>query len=159
MKKFEVMKTNEKTAEVLNDLIQINNDRIQGYEKASKETAAGDADLRALFDNMAAESRSYVNELTQHVAISGNEPADGTTVKGKIYRAWMDVKATFSGKDRKAILASCEYGEDAAQKAYDQALASDAELPTEIRQLIAGQKSSLRKSHDKIKQMRDAQPA
>lgn len=153
------MKTNEKTAEVLNDLIQINNDRIQGYEKASKETASEDADLRTLFDNMAAESRGYVRELTNHVAISGNEPADGTTVKGKIYRTWMDVKATFSGKDRKAILASCEYGEDAAQKAYDEALATDAELPTEIRQLITDQKASLKKSHDKIKKMRDMQPA
>ena len=153
------MKTNEKTAEVLNDLIQINNDRIVGYEKASKETAAEDADLRALFESMAAESRSYVTDLTKHVAISGNEPADGTTVKGKIYRTWMDVKATFSGKNRKAILASCEYGEDAAQKAYDEALATDAELPTEIRQLITDQKSSLKKSHDKIKHMRDAQPA
>ena len=153
------MKTNEKTSEVLNDLIQINNDRIEGYEKASKETAPEDADLRTLFESMAAESRSYVTDLTKHVAISGNEPADGTTVKGKIYRAWMDVKATFSGKNRKAILASCEYGEDAAQKAYDEALATDAELPTEIRQLITDQKSSLRKSHDKIKRMRDAQPA
>lgn len=153
------MKTTEQTAEVLNDLIQINNDRIEGYEKAAKETAASDADLRALFDNMAAESRGYVNELTQQVSISGNEPADGTTVKGKIYRAWMDVKATFSGKDRKAILASCEHGEDAAQKAYEEALATDAELPTEIRQLITDQKSSLRKSHNKIKAMRDAQPA
>lgn len=153
------MKTNEKTAEVLNDLIQINNDRIQGYEKAAKETASEDADLRAIFDSMAAESRSYVSALTTHVAISGNEPADGTTVKGKIYRTWMDVKATFSGKDRKAILASCEYGEDAAQKAYEEALATDAELPTDIRQLIADQKSSLRKSHDKIKKMRDMQHA
>ncbi|MCG2617163.1 PA2169 family four-helix-bundle protein [Terrimonas sp. NA20] len=153
------MKTNEQTAEVLNDLIQINNDRIEGYEKASRETAPADADLRALFDNMAAESRDYVNQLTKQVSISGNEPADGTTVKGKIYRAWMDVKATFTGKDRKAILASCEYGEDAAQKAYDQALATDAELPTELRQLITDQKASLRKSHDKIKAMRDAQPA
>jgi uncharacterized protein (TIGR02284 family) len=153
------MKTNEKTSEVLNDLIQINNDRIVGYEKASKETATEDADLRSIFESMAAESRSYVNDLTKHVAISGNEPADGTTVKGKIYRTWMDVKATFSGKGRKAILASCEYGEDAAQKAYDEALATDAELPTEIRQLITDQKSSLRKSHDKIKRMRDTQPA
>jgi uncharacterized protein (TIGR02284 family) len=159
IEKLKIMKTSEQTAEVLNDLIQINNDRIEGYEKASKETAPGDADLRALFDNMAAESRGYVNELTQKVSISGNEPADGTTVKGKIYRAWMDVKATFSGKDRKTILASCEYGEDAAQKAYEQALATDAELPTELRQLITDQKSNLRKSHNKIKAMRDAQPA
>jgi uncharacterized protein (TIGR02284 family) len=153
------MKTNEKTSEVLNDLIQINNDRIRGYEKASKETAPEDADLRSLFESMTAESRSYVNDLTKHVAISGNEPADGTTIKGKIYRAWMDVKATFSGKDRKAILASCEYGEDAAQKAYEEALATDATLPDDIRQLIAEQKSSLKRSHDKIKRMRDTQHA
>ena len=69
----------------------------------------------------------------------------------------MDVKATFSGKDRKAILASCEYGEDAAQKAYEAALSSDAELPTEVRQLVMDQKQRLKKSHDQIKALRDAQ--
>ena len=153
------MKTSEKTYEVLNDLIQINNDRIEGYEKAAKETASEDSDLRSLFLSMASESRRYVSELTQYVSQAGNEPAEGTTGRGKIYRVWMDVKATFSGKGRKAILASCEYGEDAAQKAYDEALSTDAELPTEIRQLITDQKSSLRKSHDKIKKMRDTQPA
>ena len=153
------MKTSEKTYEVLNDLIQINNDRIEGYERAAKETASEDSDLRSLFLSMASESRRYVNELTQYVSQAGKEPADGTTASGKIYRAWMDVKATFTGKNRKAILASCEFGEDAAQKAYDEALATDAELPTEIRQLITDQKSNLRSSHDKIKRMRDTQPA
>jgi uncharacterized protein (TIGR02284 family) len=153
------MATNEKTYDVLNDLIQINNDRIEGYERAAKETATEDADLRSLFLSMASESRRYVNELNQHVAAAGKEPAEGTTGSGKIYRAWMDVKATFTGKDRKAILASCEYGEDAAQKAYDEALATDAELPTGLRQLITDQKSSLRTSHDKIRRMRDTQPA
>lgn len=151
--------TNEKTAEVLNDLIQINNDRIEGYERAVKETDAKDADLRSLFTDMASESRSYVSELSAHVQRKGEEPAEGTTLRGKIYRAWMDVKATFSGKDRKAILASCEYGEDAAQKAYEEALATDAEISTEVRQLITSQKAKLRKSHDRIKGMRDSQPA
>jgi len=153
------MKTNEKTAEVLNDLIEINNDRITGYEKALKETKPEDADLRSLFENMASESRSYANDLRKFVIGSGKEPADGTTTKGKIYRTWMDVKATFTGKDRKSILAACEYGEDAAQKAYMDALSTDAELETDVRQLIAEQKTNLKKSHDKIKAMRDAQPA
>jgi len=153
------MNVNEKTSEVLNDLIRINNDRITGYERAVKESAESDADLKALFTNMADESRQYVNELSTYVARTGEEPADGTTVSGKIYRAWMDVKATFTGKNRKAILASCEYGEDAAQKAYDSALASDAEIPTEIRKVIMDQKTSLKRSHDKIRAMRDAQPA
>lgn len=153
------MYTNEKTAEVLNDLIQINNDRIEGYQRAAKELKNEDADLQALFRQMEAESRSYVTDLRKHVVAAGDDPAQGTTASGKIYRAWMDVKAAFTGKNRKAILASCEYGEDAAQKAYETALSTDAELPTEIRQLIMDQKTSLRRSHDQIKQLRDAQPA
>jgi uncharacterized protein (TIGR02284 family) len=152
------MKANEKTSEVLNDLIQINNDRVAGYEKAANETNVKDVDLRSLFAELAADSRRYANELSRYVSITSN-PAEGTTSKGKIYRVWMDVKATFSGKDRKAILASCEFGEDAAQKAYDSALASDADLPVEVRQLIMDQKTSLKKSHDRIKRMRDIQPA
>jgi uncharacterized protein (TIGR02284 family) len=153
------MYTNEKTAEVLNDLIRINNDRIEGYEKAANETNSKDSDLQMLFRQMSAESRSYVTDLTKWVAGSGKNPADDTTARGKIYRAWMDVKAAFTGKDRKAILASCEYGEDAAQKAYESALSSDAELSADIRQLIMDQKSSLKRSHDQIKRLRDAQPA
>ena len=153
------MKLNEKTAEILNDLIEINNDRIEGYERASRETESDDADLRALFNNMASESRRYVNELTSLVSQTGEEPAKGTTVRGKIYRAWMDVKATFSGHDRKAILASCEFVEDAAQRAYDAALSSDAEIPANIRQVIMDQKTNLDNSHDKIRAMRDAQHA
>ncbi|MET0638249.1 MAG: PA2169 family four-helix-bundle protein [Chitinophagaceae bacterium] len=153
------MIANEKTAEVLNDLIRINNDRIAGYERADKETETIDADLKVLFRDMASESRKYVSELSRYVAGSGETPAGGTTASGKIYRAWMDIKATFTGKDRKAILASCEFGEDAAQKAYDEALKTDAELPADIRQLIMDQKTSLRKSHDQIKRMRDSQPA
>ena len=153
------MYTNEKTAEVLNDLIRINNDRIEGYERAAKETKSEDIDLQTLFRQMASESRSYATDLKKYVMGSGEDPAQGTTAAGKIYRAWMDVKATFTGKDRKAILASCEYGEDAAQKAYDTALSSDADLTTEVRQLIMDQKASLRRSHDRIKQLRDAQPA
>jgi hypothetical protein len=38
-------------------------------------------------------------------------------------------------------------------------LSSDAEMSAEIRQLITEQKNSLKKSHDKIKRMRDLQPA
>jgi uncharacterized protein (TIGR02284 family) len=153
------MTLNEKTAEILNDLIEINNDRVRGYEKASKETNTKDADLRSLFDDMATDSRRYANELSRFVRERGETPSDGTTLRGKLYRAWMDVKATFSGSDRKAILASCEFGEDAAQKAYKDALASDAELPAEVRQVIVDQQGNLKQSHDRIKKMRDAQPA
>ncbi|MBC7829284.1 MAG: PA2169 family four-helix-bundle protein [Chitinophagaceae bacterium] len=153
------MATNDNLVGVLNDLIRINNDRIEGYEKASKEAKDIDVDLKAIFSRMADESRQYAAELTQEVVKLGGDPATGTTSSGKIYRAWMDVKATFTGHDRQSVLASCEFGEDAAQKAYNSALESDAEISADIRQLITNQKSSLKTSHDVIKKYRDMHAA
>ena len=150
---------NEKLAETLNDLVQINNDRIVGYEKAVGLLSAEDVDLKAIFLKMADESRGYVSELNSYVMRLGDKPARDTTVSGKIYRAWMDVKNTFSGSDRKSILESCEFGEDAAQKAYDLALESDAEIDADTRQLIMEQKTSLKNSHDTIKKYRDMHDA
>ena len=86
----------------------------------------------------------------------GDEPEEGTTIRGKIYRAWMGVKATFSGKDRKSVLESCEFGEDAAQRAYQSALEED-DLSSDVRQLLEQQKATLREAHDKVKKLRDAQ--
>ena len=146
----------EELVEVLNDLILINNDRIEGYERAAEESKDIDITLKAVFNKMADESRKYVSELTQHINSLGGQTESGTTAMGKIYRAWMDVKAAVTGQDRHAILASCEYGEDQAQRAYEKALASDADLDVETRQLITSQKESLKASHDNIKTMRDA---
>jgi len=153
------MSTNDNLIETLNDLIRINNDRIDGYEKAIKETEEIDVDLQGLFQKMANESREYVSELTSQVSSLGGEVATGTTNSGKIYRVWMDIKATFSGHDRQSVLESCEYGEDAAQEAYDDALATDADLPVSIRQMITDQKASLLTSHNLIKKYRDAHKA
>lgn len=148
----------ETNTEVLNDLIKINNDRVKGYEKAAKETKDEDSDLRQLFTDMAADSVSYAQDLKNLTIGKGPSPADETTLDGDIYRAWMDVKATFSGKNRKAILASCEFGEDAAQKAYEKALKKPG-LSNDVRQLVSDQKDRLQLAHDKIKRMRDTQPA
>ena len=150
------MEKNEKMIGILNDLIRINNDRVDGYEKAAKEAKSVDADLQALFHRFAQESKQFASELKLLVKEYGGDPAEDTTTSGKIYRVWMDLKATISGKDRKAILASCEFGEDAAQKAYDKALESDDLIP-EVREVIVRQKSLLRQSHDMVKKFRDIQ--
>jgi uncharacterized protein (TIGR02284 family) len=146
-----------KKEEIINDLIEINHDRIEGYVKAADE--ARDEDLRSLFSNMAAQSKRFAGELEPYVRTEGDKPAEGTTLKGKIYRVWMDVKAAFTGHDRKAVLASCEFGEDAAQKAYNAALDHPDEISGDLRLTVENQKKSLRESHDRIKHLRDAQPA
>jgi len=148
-----IMETTEKTIEILNDLIRINNDRIAGYLKASNNTEITEADLKTLFHRMAEESRDYVEELAAEVISLGGTPASDTTASGKLYRTWMDVKATFSGKDAHATLASCEFGEDAAQRAYNDAMGD--ELEPSVLGLVARQKALLKGSHDLIKRYRD----
>ena len=142
-------------SETLRDLIRINNDRVTGYSKAATQT--DEQDLQALFSNLAQQSRQFASDLRRLVSDDKNV-TDETTASGKIYRAWMDVKATFGGDDRKGILASCEFGEDAAQKAYKEALEDD-ELTPGVRVTVERQKATLRQAHDKIKMMRDTAAA
>lgn len=147
---------NEKVIGILNDLVQINHDRVVGYEKAIDELKDEDADLKALFQRYVSESREYAQELKSEVSRLGGNPSEGTTNSGKVYRVWMDLKATIAGKDRKTILDNCEFGEDAAQKAYDMALnTDDTELESSVRDLIVRQKSALKVGHDEVKRLRD----
>lgn len=150
------METRTVNAEVLNDLVQINNDRIAGYEKAISELKPEDSDLKTLFTRMIGESHQYKMALATEVQAQGEEIETGTTNSGKIYRAWMDVKAIFTGRDRQTVLNNCEFGEDAAQKAYKMALAEE-DISSAIRALITDQKAALRISHDEIKALRDSQ--
>ncbi len=153
------MERNSKITGTLNDLIQINNDRIVGYEKAIEELKDEDADLRTLFHRYIQESKQYAGELTQEVSRLGGDATDGTTNSGKIYRVWMDLKAVVTGHDRKTVLANCEFGEDAAQKAYDMALNSDIDMDSPLRDLIVKQKTQLKMGHDEVKRLRDMHTA
>ena len=143
-------------SETVRDLIRINNDRVTGYSKAA--TQADDQELQSLFSQLSQQSRQLASELRSLVSDNDKNVTDETTTAGKIYRTWMDVKATFGGDDRKGILASCEFGEDAAQKAYKEALEDD-DLTPGARTTIQQQKATLRQAHDKIKMMRDTAAA
>jgi uncharacterized protein (TIGR02284 family) len=138
------------TIEILNDLIQLNNDRIKGYERAIEELKDADTDLIVLFETMIDQSREARNALGKEVQVLGADMETGTTMSGKIYKAWMDIRAAFSGHDRKTVLENCEFGEDAAQKAYAAALDSD-QLPQFLREMIEQQKSSFKEAHDQVK--------
>ncbi|GGH79580.1 uncharacterized protein (TIGR02284 family) [Filimonas zeae] len=146
--------TNEAAIDVLNDLIQINNDRITGYRKAIDELKVEDVDLKPLFADLIIESEGLKQELTAEVGVLGGTADTGTTASGKIYRAWMDIKATFTGHTRHAVLASCEGGEDAAQKAYKSALESE-DISVATKSKLTRQQQQLKISHDRIKALRD----
>ena len=147
---------NEKRIDVLNQLIEINNDRVEGYETASKETDAGD--LKSLFSNLQSTSENNLSELRAEVSRLGGTPEEGTRVTGKFFRVWMDVKAALTGNDRQTILNSCEFGEDKALETYENVLADEASvLSSEQSAMVREQQSKLRADHDRVKALRDAE--
>lgn len=144
---------NDKSVSVLNSLITINNDRIAGYETAIEEVK--DTDLKSLFGQFVQDSRTFKSELIGEVDSLGGKPDEGTRTDGKIYRAWMDFKAMLTGKDRKAVLSSCEYGEDVAVNAYEKAL-QNKDLDTTQTSLLTSQYNKLKADHNKVRNLRDA---
>jgi uncharacterized protein (TIGR02284 family) len=146
---------NEKAIEVLNSIIEINNDRIEGYETASKETDA--VDLKAMFADFVNTSKECIEDLEDELTEMGGKATESTRVTGKFFRVWMDVKAALTGNDRKAILNSCEFGEQAAQDAYEKVLTEELESISAAQQtMLAAQKDLLKEQLHKIISLRDA---
>ncbi|UMQ43088.1 PA2169 family four-helix-bundle protein [Chryseobacterium sp. Y16C] len=145
---------NHKIIEVLNDLIEINNDRAEGFEKAIRDINAENIDLKAAFEKFASQSRSNITELAGLVGSKGEVPEDGNTVLGTLHRAWIDIKATFGGSDLHSILEECERGEDAIKKAYKDAL-QENELGEDVREVLLKQQGGIQASHDAVKALRD----
>ncbi|MFY0481083.1 ferritin-like domain-containing protein [Flavobacterium sp. PLA-1-15] len=144
---------NSKQVAALNNLIEINNDRIEGYETAAKET--NDTDLQRLFATLKVTSFDNLSELRAEVIRLGGNVEEGTRITGKFFRVWMDVKAALTGNNRGIILDSCEFGEDKALEAYETVLENRADLSSEQVMLIQSQQAKLRADHDRVKALRD----
>lgn len=155
-----MMRTNE-NAEVLNELISVNNDRAVGYEKVVIKMGQGDKALNSIFKSLALESNTYVNELSRYIIYSGGTLRNNTATGGKLYNSWVTTKAIFSGEDKKSILKACEEIEDAVQKTYKLALEADSEnrLTAEAKYTIEKQKDKLKISCDRIRLLRETQPS
>lgn len=148
------MENNKAIIEALNDLVQINNDRIKGYENAIKELN-DQTDLLATFNNKILESQQLKSTLAEEVQVLGGDAATDTSVSGTIHRTWLEVKAAFTGHSEKSILEECEFGEDAIKKAYQTAI-DDENMPAYLRDILNDQKAIIDQSHDEIKALRDS---
>lgn len=144
----------EKSIDALNMLIEINNDRIKGYETAINETE--EVDLKNIFSMFLKTSQNCKLELVTEVNKLGGTPIEGTKTSGKFFRVWMDVKAALTGKNRTEILSSCEYGESAAVDTYNKVLKNDVDMITSEQQVIINAQLLLLKiDYEKVKSMRD----
>lgn len=147
------MSTTTNATGVLNDLIEINNDRVAGFEKAIADINDENIDLKELFQRYAEQSRKNGQELAAFVG-DADEVETGNSVSGTLHRAWIDVKSLFGGSDRESILSEAERGEDAIKKAYKEVLNS-GELPANTVETVLSQAQEIDTAHNQIKALRD----
>ncbi|MBB5644050.1 ferritin-like domain-containing protein [Pedobacter cryoconitis] len=152
------MSVSEKTISTLNDLTEINNDRVAGFEKAIADIKDENIDLKAVFLKYSEQSRKFSQELTAIVAGYGEDVETGNSVSGTLHRAWIDVKSLFGGSDRASILSEAERGEDAIKAAYKLAL-EEGELSADALETVTRQAGDIKSAHDAIKVLRDAAKA
>ena len=149
------MATTTETTSVVKDLIKMNNDRYNGFTKATEDVQ--DSSLKDLFTRLGKQSNDFKNELMPFASGSDFDDTTDTSVGSKLHRAWIDIKQAITGKDRHTILQSCEFGEDQILHTYKDTLQNDTtELPSDLRMVIQRQETQLQQSHDMIKALRDS---
>ena len=146
---------NDKVISTLNDIIEICRDGQNGFKEAAENVK--NPDLKSFFNECSTERAQFVSDIQLEVRRLGGDPQKTGSTAGALHRVWMDIKGTFTGKDDHAILSECERGEDSAVEAYREAI--KLSLPLTIQQLLERQFQSVRQTHDRIKQMRDAKAA
>lgn len=152
------MENTEKQIDLVNDAIEINNDRIKGYEKAIE--IAKDAnlnELQVLFNGYIEQSRQFLAELKPLVNRTAEEPEEGTKFSGKIFRIWMDIKSAISPSISTALLESCEKGEDEFKETYKNILSDSLNEYPSLVDILQNQLSQQLEAHQKIKELRDLQ--
>jgi len=137
----------------LNNLIETLKDGQEGY----KQSASGvdDPKLKTIFDTFSLQRSKFAGELQSEVVTMGDpDPEDASSVTGSMHRAWINVKSAVTNRDRHAILAEAERGEDAAVSAYQKAL--EKNLPAPIRRIVSRQSTEVKEAHDRIRALRDS---
>lgn len=147
---------NDKAISCLNNLIETNRDGQNGFKEAAENVK--NSELKSFFNQASLDRARFVGELQQEVRRLGGDPENTGSTSAALHRVWIDLKGTFTGKNDESILSECERGEDSAVDAYKDAL-KDQNLPNDLRALVEKQFSSVKQSHDQVKQWRDAKGA
>lgn len=132
---------NREIISIIDDLVRINNDRIQWYARALQVLTPEDRDLESVFAANKRKIECHNAFLAEEVRDLGVEETTGSTDAAS--------PSFFKGDNRHAMLINCECGELAAQRAYQAAL-ENPHLPGYLQELLGVQREELEKIYRRI---------
>jgi uncharacterized protein (TIGR02284 family) len=130
-------------------VIEVLHDGHEGFAQIGEHLE--DPSAKAFFLEESATRHKFEHELKNAAGVSEDV---GGTAAGAIHRSWGDLKAHLGGGDH-TLLETAEQGEDAAKKAYKEAL-EDPDIHSSVREVLVKQQSHIAASHDKVKSLRDS---
>ena len=146
--------SDQKPLNLLNNLIGVNNNRIECYNFAANATDV--TVLKILFSRLLDTSYFCREELAKEVYKLGGVPEEGTVPFAEHIAAWVDIKSALSRKDHAAILSSCDYEEGVVLKSYKNVLnVEDDKLTYQQQQIFHKQYDILRADHEKVRNLRN----
>jgi uncharacterized protein (TIGR02284 family) len=138
------MKSNEKLAGMLNDLIRLNNDRYEGYANLLSRKVILDGDVWTLVCDLAKQSRMNSSALIVQAIKLRTSQQTCSNLSAGIYSPLMGIKSEIGGMDRDCILENCRHREDLVQKVYYDALSSGIDIPEDVAALLTDQKKEMK---------------
>lgn len=142
----------------LKGLVEICRDGQEGFKTAAENIKQ--PEYKTIFENYAQQRAMFASELEAEITRLGSD-ADSKNMEGvwndmvgAAHRAWINIKSAIASGDAKAILNECETGEDAAVKAYQNAM-EDRNIPLEVSSLIRNQYAAVKEAHDRIRSLRN----
>ena len=138
--------------DIVKEVVQVLHDGQKGFADLSEHIK--DPQVKTFFVEESQTRSRYASELE---SAAGIEKDESGTAAGAMHRTWGDLKGKLGGDH--TLLETAEQGEDAAKKAYEDALKEAGAVRPAIRQLLEKQQIHIRQSHDKVKAFRDSKKA
>ena len=126
-------------------------DSVKGYREAAEHVES--AEFRSMFTQLADDRVQALSDLQAEARrMGGSTDSDGSTL-GQLHQRWLDLKASLTGRDDKAVINEVERGEDYLKEKFEAALGTDSFDPA-LRAPIERAYASVRQGHDRVRDLK-----
>ena len=144
---------NSHDIKTLNSLIETTLDSADGYAEAAKD--AKSQSLITLFRERSSERKQVASTLQQRVLLLGAEPEKDGTVLASAHRVFVNLRASLTSNDNKAVVDEVERGEDHIKAKFEDAM-QDKDVSPDTKAVITDVYTSVRNGHDQMRDIKHA---
>lgn len=146
---------NPKVISILNNLLHIVNDRLEGFEKVEGKVWETNHELQNKYEHITSQCKIMKNVIINLITERGGNVEDSASLTGGLHRVWIDIKNSFLVSSLEtSTLQNVIFGEKAAMQAYQEALDYE-DLDLSCRKVISEQLKSIKDSLYEFKGIAD----